>query len=76
MISYLKHDFPLEKITPINSMYLGISYTDNEVEKFSQTLDKKYSVTKYENDDASMSAVAKLLANYEVVAVMRGQGEW
>ncbi len=76
MISYLKHDFPLGKIAPINSMYLGISYTDDEVESFSKTLDKKYTVTKYESDDTSMAAVADLLARYEVVAVMRGQGEW
>ncbi len=53
MISYLKHDFPLEKLAPINSMYLGIEYSDKEVEDFAETLTGKYNITKYENDDAS-----------------------
>lgn len=76
MISYLKNGKKPEDLTPINTMYLGISYEDAEVEKFLTEHAAKHIVTRYNSDEESMTRVAELLSNHEVVAVMRGQGEW
>jgi carbamoyltransferase len=76
MISYMKHNFPLEKLAPINTMYLGISYEESEVDTFLRENAKNYTITKFDSDETSMEKVADLLTNHEVVAIMRGQGEW
>lgn len=76
MITYLKHDFPLQKLAPINSMYLGISHTDSEVTEFFWKIKERYSLKDCENDETSARVVAELLEKKEIVAVMRGQGEW
>lgn len=60
---------------PLENLYLGPSYTNQEVEKFikEHNIDKKYKVEFYEDIEKK---VAELLAEFKVVARFKGKAEW
>ncbi|MCK5617360.1 hypothetical protein KAR91_86650, partial [Candidatus Pacearchaeota archaeon] len=63
------------KIHPIENIYWGMEFTDDEIEEYLRTngLYEKYTITKC--DDIS-TEVAKLLAQDEIVARVSGRMEW
>jgi carbamoyltransferase len=64
-----------EPITPLKDLYLGASWTDEEIEAYLTNCGakKRYKVRKFENIEEE---IARLLANGEVVARMNGRAEW
>jgi len=60
---------------PLDNLYLGPSYTNEEVERFIKEhgIDKKYKVEFYEDIEKK---VAELLAEFKVVARFKGKAEW
>ncbi len=63
------------KLNPIKTMYLGLEYTNKEVEEFlgENNYFEKYQI-KYYDDIEKM--VAEMLAEFKIVARLKGAGEW
>ncbi|MBN2095042.1 MAG: hypothetical protein JW727_03260 [Candidatus Aenigmarchaeota archaeon] len=64
-----------EKVDMKGDMYLGMGFSNREVEQFikSKKLRRKYKITKVKDIEEK---VADLLSKNEVVALFRGRGEW
>ncbi len=61
--------------TPLTNLYLGISYSNEEIEGFIETrgLREKYSIEKHDDIEAR---IAGLLAERQIVARFAGRCEW
>lgn len=74
---YLKNNYDYSQLKPLNSMYYGIAYNNDEVFSFINTIDKeKYDIQFLGNDENSAKVVADMIANFEIVWVTRGAWEW
>ena len=64
-----------EKLKPLNNLYLGVSYSEREIESFinERNLFELYEVKKCDDIE---SEIAKLLAQKEIVARFSGRCEW
>jgi len=64
-----------QKTKPLANLYLGVSYSDGEIESFitKKGVDRKYTVTRSDDIEAT---VAELLADREIVARFSGRCEW
>ena len=62
----------------MNSMYLSLPIVDTDTHAYIQTnnLLEKYTIEDLHSEEASSKRVAELLANFEIIGVARGQGEW
>ena len=62
----------------MKDLYLGNSYTDNEIEKFLRAKNyyDKYQIEKFEEEFGIEKKVAKLLSEKKVVARFNGRMEW
>ena len=58
---------------PMRNMCLGVRYTSEEAEKFLRAYQGKYKITRQPDIE---DTVAKLLADFKVVARFKGPGEW
>jgi len=70
--TYLDNSIDLK---PIKTMYLGHSYNDNEVKEFLERIGyfDKYQINYFEDIEIE---IAKLIADFKIVARFKGQGEW
>ena len=60
---------------PLNNLYLGVSYSNKEIEEFieSNNLRERYEITYYDDIEEK---IAELLADREIVARFSGRCEW
>lgn len=67
----------IEKIYPIEDLYLGREFSDGDIEKYirDNKIDQRYQIEKLEPQVMAMR-VAKLLAQNEIVARCCGREEW
>jgi carbamoyltransferase len=66
-----------QDMAPINSMYSWLAYTHNEITEYIKWLDSNaYTITYLEDDHTSAKKIAEMLANFEIIGVMRWAGEW
>lgn len=74
---YLNSWLDITKLNPLNSMYYWIDYTDEEISKFVNELDlDKYSINNLDSDENSAKVISNMLANFEIVWVVRWKWEW
>ncbi len=62
-----------ERLTPIRSMYSGVEYEEDALSEKILALGRKWVVRR--PDDIDME-IARLLAEFRIVALFRGAGEW
>jgi len=60
---------------PLDNLYLGVSYSDNEIEEFikEKGLENKYIIKKHDDIEKE---IARLLSEHEIVARFSGRCEW
>ena len=61
------------RMQPVRNMCLGVRYTSAEAGKFLESYQGKYKITQHPNIE---DVLAKLLADFKVVARFKGPGEW
>lgn len=63
------------KTQPLKNLYLGVSYSDSQIEEFiaNNNLENKYTITKHKDIEAK---IAKLLSKREIIARFSGRCEW
>jgi len=54
-------------------MYQGISYTNDEVGEFLASKKDKYTIEKFDTDDALVNKMVSLLERFDIVAIFQGQ---
>ena len=57
----------------LKNLYLGMKYSNDEVEKFLQKYSAKYNIKYYKDIEKK---IASLLANFNIVARFKGRNEW
>ncbi len=64
------------KLSPIKTMYLGLSYSDKYIKDFLEKhrYFRKYKISYFKH--GLEKEIAKLLADFKIVGLFRGKGEW
>lgn len=69
---YLNNAKSIDELVPLHSMYYGLRYDENEYGQFVKTIDaSKYNVVHLGNDEETAEKVSTMLANFDIIGVVR-----
>ncbi len=76
LAGYISTGTDLLTVEKVESMYHGISYTNDEVGVFLKDKSDLYNITKFETEEELVNKTAELLSQFEVVAIFQWGWEW
>lgn len=75
MAGHMETKTPLEQLEPINSMYHGLRYTDEQTTTFWSKYEDSYHVQRFASQQELINATVSLLESFEPVALFQSAGE-
>ncbi len=75
MAGHMETKTPLEQLEPINSMYHGLKYTDEQTTAFWSKYEDSYHVQRFASQQELINATVSLLESFEPVALFQSAGE-